>query len=137
MAGRKRSALDEKIKRVKEHVEMGTATEEEIAWLTKIDAAIALYGKPYIPTRSKIARRQRTINLNPEREKRQKRPRIMNKERQLQPEANRARRQAKQEARKNFLRSRTREVFPTDASGANVMNVKRHDRGHNRRARRG
>jgi len=79
MARRYVRALDEKIKRVKEHVEMGTATEEEVAWLTKIDATIALYGKPY-PNRSKIARRQRTINLNPGpdpgREKRQKRPKL-------------------------------------------------------------
>ncbi len=44
MARRYVRALDEKVKRVKEHVEMGTATEEEVAWLTRIDATIALYG---------------------------------------------------------------------------------------------
>jgi hypothetical protein len=62
MARRYVRALDEKIKRVKEHVELGTATEEEVAWLTKIDATIALYGKPY-PNRSKIARRQLSFNV--------------------------------------------------------------------------
>ena len=63
MARRYVRALDDKIKRLKERVEMGTATEEDLAWLQKMDAA-------------KQPKPKRTINLNPEKEKRQKRPKL-------------------------------------------------------------
>lgn len=53
--------LAEKIESVRARIQSGTATEEEIAWLQKVDTA---------------KQRGRTINLNPGKEKRQKRPKL-------------------------------------------------------------
>ncbi len=58
MARKYRNALQDKIDRVEKAVQSGTATEEEIAWLQKIDT---------------IKQRKRSISLNPGKETRQKR----------------------------------------------------------------